>query len=182
MTNKGIMRGLLLVLLLAITVLLCSCVQKSSESEIIGKWYLYNVVTYEPSLTLYGEDEPFFVFYEDHTGELLHKEYVNMSWVYSNDTITINVADWEIMQLDTIVISQVYCKNGYLFGVMDDTYDRYILGLFDSYKKAVRFYEVLTEYITANPDVGPNEDDYNTESEFFGATIDFIVENIIPLV
>lgn len=173
MTKRIISLVLAVFMLLTVCFSLASCGSAKNDS-IVGEWH---------SATGFN-DEPLIKFYEDNTGAIRYQgsAFSDMTWEYSGNTVVINIAEYEDLhqKFDTLRIKQVHCKNGCLFGVMDDSQQTYLLEAFDSTNRADKFvralqdnYESMSEFYSRT---------YANEDEAYGAFIDYYMDNIVPLI
>lgn len=167
--------GLALVAVMLVTVCLgiSSCGLEKNDS-IVGEWHSANGFN----------DEPLIKFYEDNTGTIRYQgsAFSDMTWKYSGNTIVINIAEYEDLhqKFDTLRIKQVHCKNGCLFGVMDDSQQTFLLETFDSTSRADKFVKALQDNYESMKEF--NSRTYFSEYEAYKTFIDFYMDEIVPLI
>lgn len=172
MTKRIISLVLAVFMLLTVCFSLASCGSAKNDS-IVGEWH---------SATGFN-DEPLIKFYEDNTGAIRYQgsAFSDMTWEYSGNTVVINIAEYEDLhqKFDTLRIKQVHCKNGCLFGVMDDSQQTYLLEAFDSTSRADKFVRALQDNYESIKKF--NGRPYISEKQAYKTFIDFYMKEILPL-
>lgn len=173
MTKRIISLLLVAVMFVTVCLSLSSCGSAKNDS-IVGEWYL---------MATGINDEPLIKFYEDNTGIIRYQgsAFSDMTWEYSGNIVVINIAEYEDLhqKFDTLRIKQVHCKNGCLFGVMDDSHETFLLEAFDSLSRSEKFYKACQDNSESLNKLYSRT--YINEDKAYKAFIDLYMDKIVPL-
>lgn len=171
MTKRIISLVLAAFMLATVCLSLSSCGGAEENDSIVGKWHWASI------------EKPFVEFYEDNTGIIRYQgsEFSDMTWEYREDTVVISIAEYEDLhqKFDTILIKQMRCKSGCLFGVLDDSQDSFLLEVFDSVSTGEKFNKAAQEHFDLLEELYNRT--YKNDNEAYKSFIDCYMKKILPL-